>query len=179
MNTNLEEKFFDDILPEDFVQLCSNIDYDVFDLSDCDVEYDDVLLRCEESIVDGRSCTNCDVKDRTKLETRDETEKIIEPSNRKRARRDIGKMSTKRRRLEASEPGRNAANFRERSRMRVLSRAFETLKQSLPWVPSDTRLSKLDTLKLACFYINHLSITVQRNCHSLSESSGCRASYIY
>ncbi|KAH7986642.1 hypothetical protein HPB51_026632 [Rhipicephalus microplus] len=51
---------------------------------------------------------------------------------------------------------RNAANARERARMRVLSRAFSRLKTSLPWVPEDTKLSKLDTLRLAAGYIAHL-----------------------
>ena len=51
---------------------------------------------------------------------------------------------------------RNAANDRERSRMRVLSKAFCRLKTMLPWVPPDTKLSKLDTLRLATCYIAHL-----------------------
>ncbi|XP_072044756.1 musculin-like [Amphiura filiformis] len=51
---------------------------------------------------------------------------------------------------------RNAANARERARMRVLSKAFCRLKTSLPWVPPDTKLSKLDTLRLASSYIQHL-----------------------
>ena len=51
---------------------------------------------------------------------------------------------------------RNAANARERARMRVLSKAFSRLKTSLPWVPPDTKLSKLDTLRLASSYIQHL-----------------------
>ncbi|XP_076341321.1 transcription factor 21-like isoform X2 [Tachypleus tridentatus] len=51
---------------------------------------------------------------------------------------------------------RNAANARERARMRVLSKAFSKLKTSLPWVPEDTKLSKLDTLRLASSYIAHL-----------------------
>ncbi|XP_067144006.1 transcription factor 21-like [Centruroides vittatus] len=51
---------------------------------------------------------------------------------------------------------RNAANARERARMRVLSKAFSKLKTSLPWVPADTKLSKLDTLRLAASYISHL-----------------------
>ncbi|CAG0886517.1 unnamed protein product [Darwinula stevensoni] len=51
---------------------------------------------------------------------------------------------------------RNAANARERARMRVLSKAFSRLKTTLPWVPADTKLSKLDTLRLATSYIAHL-----------------------
>lgn len=50
-----------------------------------------------------------------------------------------------------------AANDRERTRMRVLSKAFVRLKTSLPWVPTDTKLSKLDTLKLATSYISYLT----------------------
>ena len=41
--------------------------------------------------------------------------------------------------------------------LQVLSRAFTRLKTSLPWVPADTKLSKLDTLRLASCYIAHLS----------------------
>ncbi|XP_071965206.1 musculin-like [Antedon mediterranea] len=51
---------------------------------------------------------------------------------------------------------RMAANARERARMRVLSQAFSMLKTTLPWVPADTKLSKLDTLRLASSYIAHL-----------------------
>uniref|UniRef100_A0A0A9W7R0 Transcription factor 21 n=1 Tax=Lygus hesperus TaxID=30085 RepID=A0A0A9W7R0_LYGHE len=57
---------------------------------------------------------------------------------------------------EEERPQRNAANARERARMRVLSRAFCRLKTTLPWVPPDTKLSKLDTLRLATSYIAHL-----------------------
>ena len=53
-------------------------------------------------------------------------------------------------------PPRGAANARERTRMRVLSKAFGRLKLTLPWVPPDTKLSKLDTLRLATSYISHL-----------------------
>ncbi|XP_007885164.1 transcription factor 21 [Callorhinchus milii] len=57
---------------------------------------------------------------------------------------------------EEKQSQRNAANARERARMRVLSKAFSRLKTSLPWVPPDTKLSKLDTLRLAASYIAHL-----------------------
>lgn len=57
---------------------------------------------------------------------------------------------------EQRRPQRNAANERERARMRVLSKAFCRLKTTLPWVPADTKLSKLDTLRLATSYIAHL-----------------------
>ncbi|KAK2859430.1 hypothetical protein Q5P01_004050 [Channa striata] len=47
--------------------------------------------------------------------------------------------------------------------MRVLSKAFSRLKTSLPWVPADTKLSKLDTLRLASSYISHLRQLLQED----------------
>ena len=41
------------------------------------------------------------------------------------------------------EVPRNAANARERTRMRVLSKAFGRLKLTLPWVPPDTKVGKV------------------------------------
>uniref|UniRef100_A0A3Q2YR30 Musculin n=1 Tax=Hippocampus comes TaxID=109280 RepID=A0A3Q2YR30_HIPCM len=63
---------------------------------------------------------------------------------------------------------RDAANARERARMRVLSKAFSRLKTTLPWVPPDTKLSKLDTLRLASSYISHLRRLLQD--HSLDDA---------
>jgi hypothetical protein len=74
---------------------------------------------------------------------------------------------------------RNAANDRERTRMRVLSKAFLKLKTSLPWVPKDTKLSKLDTLKLATIYISYLTcILKEDDSHmiDISEYSSCTSS---
>ncbi|KAJ8413410.1 hypothetical protein AAFF_G00094060 [Aldrovandia affinis] len=64
---------------------------------------------------------------------------------------------------EGKQSQRNAANARERARMRVLSKAFSRLKTSLPWVPADTKLSKLDTLRLASSYISHLRQLLQED----------------
>ncbi|XP_074841836.1 musculin [Carettochelys insculpta] len=64
---------------------------------------------------------------------------------------------------EGKQSQRNAANARERARMRVLSKAFSRLKTSLPWVPPDTKLSKLDTLRLASSYIAHLRQLLQED----------------
>lgn len=69
---------------------------------------------------------------------------------------------------------RSAANARERSRMRVLSKAFSKLKTTLPWVPPDTKLSKLDTLRLASSYIAHL-----RQILDTEEVDPCRTTYIH
>ncbi|XP_003787516.1 transcription factor 23 [Otolemur garnettii] len=52
----------------------------------------------------------------------------------------------------------NAA--RERSRVRTLRQAFLALQATLPAVPPDTKLSKLDVLVLAASYIAHLTRTL-------------------
>ncbi|XP_053445059.1 transcription factor 23 [Nycticebus coucang] len=52
----------------------------------------------------------------------------------------------------------NAA--RERSRVRTLQQAFLALQATLPAVPPDTKLSKLDVLVLATSYIAHLTRTL-------------------
>ncbi|EFN78165.1 transcription factor 21 [Harpegnathos saltator] len=70
-----------------------------------------------------------------------------------------------------SRAPRNAANARERARMRVLSKAFCKLKTTLPWVPSDTKLSKLDTLRLAATYIAHLRAVLKDDGEAHPEST--------
>ncbi|KAL5288957.1 MSC family protein [Megaselia abdita] len=64
---------------------------------------------------------------------------------------------------------RNAANARERARMRVLSSAFSKLKTKLPNIPADTKLSKLDTLRLATIYIKQLKGLVEGDQSSTEE----------
>lgn len=68
---------------------------------------------------------------------------------------------------------RNAANARERARMRVLSSAFCRLKTKLPWVPADTKLSKLDTLRLATIYIQQLRASVTTTATATSGGDAC------
>ncbi|BHF76571.1 hypothetical protein SprV_0501966900 [Sparganum proliferum] len=88
--------------------------------------------------------------------------------------------------LNSSLVQRNAANARERSRMRVLSSAFVELKGVLPWVPKDTKLSKLDTLKLAAGYIAYLkqvldappSATKRAGCNSNDEEESLLGSFL-
>ena len=74
---------------------------------------------------------------------------------------------------------RSAANARERTRMRVLSKSFERLKLMLPWVPADTKLSKLDTLRLAMTYINHLNgmLVESDNEQSTKDSKGTKGKH--
>lgn len=62
-------------------------------------------------------------------------------------------------------PGRPAAAnaARERSRVQTLRQAFLELQKTLPSVPPDTKLSKLDTLRLASSYIAHLRQLLQED----------------
>ena len=72
--------------------------------------------------------------------------------------------------LDQRGPPRGAANLRERTRMRILSKAFGKLKLMLPWVPPDTKLSKLDTLRLATSYISHLQRILEENESDLEDT---------
>lgn len=63
---------------------------------------------------------------------------------------------------------RNAA--RERSRVRSLRSAFQALQMSLPSVPPDTKLSKLDVLVLASNYIAHLGALLSGNNQENAEA---------
>merc|ERR1711936_993749 len=52
---------------------------------------------------------------------------------------------------------RHAANLRERRRMQSINDAFESLRQHIPTLPYEKRLSKVDTLRLTIGYINFLA----------------------
>ncbi|OXA52708.1 heart- and neural crest derivatives-expressed protein 2 isoform X2 [Folsomia candida] len=52
---------------------------------------------------------------------------------------------------------RNTANKKERRRTQSINNAFTELRDCIPNVPADTKLSKIKTLRLATSYISHLS----------------------
>ena len=70
------------------------------------------------------------------------------PKNNKRKR--------KRPRLTGLSKQRQAANARERSRTHSVNSAFSALRVLIPTEPSDRKLSKIETLRLASSYIAHL-----------------------
>lgn len=72
-------------------------------------------------------------------------------------------------RSQAKATSRNAA--RERSRVRSLRSAFQALQSSLPSVPPDTKLSKLDILVLASNYIAHLGALLSDDEQQQSDDS--------
>lgn len=52
---------------------------------------------------------------------------------------------------------RHAANQRERRRMQTINEAFEGLRERIPAVCNNKKLSKVDTLRMAIRYIHHLA----------------------
>ncbi len=58
---------------------------------------------------------------------------------------------------------REEANKRERTRMHTVNSAFDHLRQLVPTYPSNRKLSKIETLKLACSYIQDLTKLVNDN----------------
>lgn len=111
-------------------------------LSDVDDELLDGILKFGSSNDSTEESSNCEGAN-------DAPGKKRKTASRKTAAKGVAQQESK-------HVQRNAANARERARMRVLSKAFSRLKTTLPWVPPDTKLSKLDTLRLASSYIAHL-----------------------
>lgn len=55
-----------------------------------------------------------------------------------------------------SKPKRGQANRRERVRTENVNVGFEKLRKIIPTDPEDRKLSKIEVLRLATSYINHL-----------------------
>jgi hypothetical protein len=58
--------------------------------------------------------------------------------------------------LVARPKRRNTANKKERRRTQSINNAFADLRDCIPNVPADTKLSKIKTLRLAASYIGYL-----------------------
>lgn len=83
-----------------------------------------------------------------------------------------GVIKTKLKRKEISYVRtRSAANLRERRRMKCINEAFEGLRNHIPTLPYEKRLSKVDTLRLAICYINFLNELVTTD-NELHEANG-------
>ncbi|KAF0313782.1 Basic helix-loop-helix transcription factor scleraxis [Amphibalanus amphitrite] len=57
---------------------------------------------------------------------------------------------------ELTGPVRVFANAKERDRTNNVNTAFSRLRTMIPTQPADRKLSKIETLRLACSYITHL-----------------------
>ncbi|KAK1171534.1 transcription factor 21-like [Acipenser oxyrinchus oxyrinchus] len=124
-------------------------------ISDVDDLNESELLDCDLKIGSGKDSgtSNESTEDSSNCDSGSLKAKGVSGKKRKTSIRKSGLNGVSH---EGKQLQRNAANARERSRMRVLSKAFSRLKTTLPWVPADTKLSKLDTLRLASSYIAHL-----------------------
>lgn len=58
---------------------------------------------------------------------------------------------------------RNTANKKERRRTQSINSAYLSLRERIPNVPEDTKLSKIKTLRLARTYISYLVNVLQGN----------------
>ncbi|KAL2078182.1 hypothetical protein ACEWY4_025867 [Coilia grayii] len=84
----------------------------------------------------------------------------------------VTRASSRRRRQHSSAKERNVrrleSNERERQRMHKLNNAFQALREAIPHVRTDKKLSKIETLTLAKNYIKALTTII------LGMSGGCR-----
>lgn len=65
---------------------------------------------------------------------------------------------------------RNTANKKERRRTVSINSAFANLRGCIPNVPSDTKLSKIKTLRLATSYIAYLMDVLNKDDPTLTEN---------
>ncbi len=79
-----------------------------------------------------------------------ETRRIV------RRRRNSGNSKSSEEDPESQKVRRRQANARERDRVTQLNSGFEQLRRVLPWVQQGRRTSKVDTLRAAIAYIDHL-----------------------
>lgn len=70
---------------------------------------------------------------------------------------------------------RNTANKKERRRTVSINSAFADLRDCIPNVPSDTKLSKIKTLRLATSYIAYLMDVLEKDDPSIAFERGFKA----
>lgn len=70
---------------------------------------------------------------------------------------------------------RNTANRKERRRTQSINNAFADLRDCIPNVPADTKLSKIKTLRLATSYINYLMEVLSSDDPNAASSDGFKA----
>ena len=73
---------------------------------------------------------------------------------------------------------RRAANVRERNRMKTINGAFLSLRERLPIACRERKVSKVDTLRLAINYIQHLSETLKHLDRAPATQDTCSRHYL-
>ncbi|TRZ04488.1 hypothetical protein DNTS_027555 [Danionella cerebrum] len=96
------------------------------------------------------------------------------------------RASTRRRRQHSSTKERNVrrleSNERERQRMHKLNNAFQALRETIPHIKTDKKLSKIETLTLAKNYIKALTsiiLGMSNSAQSPMESKASRLLQCY
>ena len=67
----------------------------------------------------------------------------------------------------SGEKPRMIANMRERDRTQSVNSAFSSLRELIPTEPLDRKLSKIETLRLATSYIQHLAVQLHAGQHNI------------
>ncbi|XP_049938887.1 heart- and neural crest derivatives-expressed protein 2-like [Schistocerca serialis cubense] len=70
---------------------------------------------------------------------------------------------------------RTCANKKERKRTQSINNAFADLRDCIPNVPADTKLSKIKTLRLATSYIGYLMRVLAADADPASATAGAGA----
>ena len=70
---------------------------------------------------------------------------------------------------------RNTSNKKERRRTVSINSAFSNLRGCIPNVPSDTKLSKIKTLRLATSYIAYLMDVLNKDDPTMADPAGFKA----
>ena len=82
----------------------------------------------------------------------------------------------------SGEKPRMIANMRERDRTQSVNSAFCSLRELIPTEPLDRKLSKIETLRLATSYIQHLAVQLHAGHHNkifLRPENILRQQYIF
>ena len=69
---------------------------------------------------------------------------------------------------------RSAANMRERDRTQSVNHAYDQLRGLIPTEPVDRKLSKIEILRLANSYIQHLATSLQSGKHVKKSRTICK-----
>lgn len=81
------------------------------------------------------------------------------------------KTRRKKRMLTGVSKQRRAANERERKRLQIINMAFKDLKGALPLFPTESNISKIEIVRLACRTIKYLSEMVDNeDVNSINDS---------
>jgi Helix-loop-helix DNA-binding domain len=132
----------------------------LWDVASCDDDDQSIATTESSPIENGSSQPSTDTPTTGKRQRKTRTLRTPKSERANGAtRRRSSKMPT----VEVVKKRRLAANARERRRMNSLNDAFERLREVVPSLGSDRKLSKFETLQMAQTYIGALTELLQRH----------------